>query len=119
MGFLSPLTARSRFHFTFVLSMNTDVIALPLPSKVVCRGPRPISGWAAMQSAGLIFPAKASSILDISTTVQVGDTLPEQTAYLPSGDTFTPWGFLGTGILSTMSDFPSLPSMTLTPLIVL
>src|SRR5512143_325196 len=119
MGFLSPLTARSRFHFTFVLSMNTDVIALPLPSKVVCRGPSPISGWATAHSAALIFPSKAESILDMSMTEQVGDTFPEQTAYLPSGEMFTPWGFFGTGIRNTISDLPSLPSMTLTPLIVL
>ena len=41
-------------------------------------------------------------------TVQVGESLPEQMKYLPSGEAFTPCGFFGTETRHTSAVFGSL-----------
>ena len=61
------------------------------------QGPRPSSTSATMASSSFsILPSNQSSTLASSITVAVGESLPAQMKYLPSGLAFTPCGFLGT-----------------------
>ncbi|MDT4856994.1 hypothetical protein FQZ97_914020 [compost metagenome] len=70
---------------------------MPRPSKAVCSGPRPISTSATMAASSFSsLPSNHSSTLESSITVAVGESLPAQMKYLPSGLALTPCGFLGT-----------------------
>jgi hypothetical protein len=53
------------------------------------------SATMALSSSGSL-PSNQSSTLASSITVAVGESLPAQMKYLPSGLAFTPCGFLGT-----------------------
>jgi hypothetical protein len=89
--------AASTFHLTIWLSRNSVVKALPRPSKVVCRGRGRFDfGDDALVQVGQLAVEEVFDLGQLDDGA-VGESLPEQMKYLPSGLALTPWGFFGTG----------------------